>query len=86
MDTLTLSDRQSVRIAELPEGYRVIGVDQSAPFVREPSGQVMRIQLNGNLTAATTAAKDRLAANGTDQASHVAGGVHASTPYTEVGE
>ena len=86
METLTLTDQQSVRIAELPDGYRVIGVDESAPFVRKPTGQVMRIRQNGNLTAATIAAKDRLAANGTDQASHVAGGVHASTPYTEVGE
>ena len=86
MDTLTLTDQQSVRIAELPDGYRVIGVDESAPFVRKPTGQVMRIRQNGNLTAATTAAKDRLAAKEGDQASHVAGGVHASTPYTEVGE
>jgi hypothetical protein len=85
METLTLTDQQGVRIAELPEGYRVIGVDQSAPFVRKPTGQVMRIQQNGNLTAATTAAKDRLAAKEGDQASHVAGGVHASTPYTELG-
>jgi len=86
METLTLTDQQGLCIAELPEDYRVIGIDQRAPFVREPTGQVMRIQQNGNLTAATTAAKDRLATNGADRASHVAGGVHASTPYTEVGD
>ena len=34
MDTLTLTDQQALRIAELPEDYRVVGVDRSAPFVR----------------------------------------------------
>jgi hypothetical protein len=84
METLTLTDQQGLRIAELPEDYRVIGIDRSAPFVRKPTGQVMRIQKNGNLTAATSGAKDRLAGEGADQARQVASGVHASTPYTGV--
>ncbi len=37
MVTLTLTDQQGLRIAELPENYRVIGVDHSAPFVRKPT-------------------------------------------------
>ena len=86
METLRLTHQQSVRIADLPENYRVVGVDRSAPFVRKPRGQLMRIQQDGRLIAATVAAKGRLAGNGADQASYVAGGVHASTPYTEVGE
>jgi hypothetical protein len=84
METLTLTDQQGLRIAELPEDYRVIGIDRRAPFVRKPTGQVMRIQKNGNLTAATGGAKDRLAGKGADQARHVASGVHASTAYTSV--
>jgi hypothetical protein len=84
METLTLTDQQGLRIAELPEDYRVIGIDRRAPFVRKPTGQVMRMQQNGSLTAATSEAKDRLAGKGADQARHVASGVHASTPYTSV--
>jgi len=61
METLTLTDQQGVRIAELPEDYRVIGIDRSAPFVRKPTGQILRIQQNGYLIAATIAAKRRLA-------------------------
>jgi hypothetical protein len=56
METIKLTDQQSLRIAELPEDYRVIGVDRSAPFVRKPTGQIMRIQQNGSLTAVTIAA------------------------------
>ena len=81
METLTLTDQQGLCIAELPDDYRVIGIDHSAPFVRKPTGQVMRTGQDGNLTAATTAAKDRFAG---DQARHPGGGVHASTPYTSV--
>jgi hypothetical protein len=84
METSTLTDQQGLRIAELPEDYRVIGVDRGAPFVRTPTGQVMRMQQNGNLTAATGGAKNRLAGKGADEARHVASGVHASTPYTGV--
>ena len=61
LETVELSTKQRLRIAELPAGYRVIGVDGSAPLVRKPTGQVLRIQHNGRLTAATTRAKSGLA-------------------------
>lgn len=38
IDTMRLTDQQSLRIADLPENYRVVGVDRSAPFVRKPKG------------------------------------------------
>jgi hypothetical protein len=84
METLRLTDQQGLRIAELPEEDRVIGIDGSAPYVRKPSGQILRIQQNGDLTAATTAAKDRLAGQEAGQPGHVARGVQASLPYTSV--
>jgi hypothetical protein len=84
METLTLSDQQGLCIAELPPDYRVIGIDRSAPFVRKPTGQILRILLNGNLTAATSGAKDRLAGKGAEKSRHVASGVQASAPYTSV--
>jgi len=58
---LKLTDQQSLRIAELPEDYRVVGVDRAAPLVRKPNSQIVRIQPNGRLIAATIAAKRRLA-------------------------
>jgi len=82
MEPMRLTDQQSFRIAELPESYRVIGVDGVAPFVRKPTGQVLRIQQNGRLTTATTAAKRRLADRRADDAGHL--GVQAATPYTSV--
>jgi hypothetical protein len=84
METLTLTDQQGVRIAKLPEDYRVIGIDHSAPFVRQPTGQVLRIQRNGHLIAATIAAKRRLDGKEPDQARHLGDGVHASDPYMSV--
>jgi hypothetical protein len=61
MATVELSKQQSARMAELPEDYRVVGVDGSAPLVRKPTGQIVRIQQNGRLTAVTIAARRRLA-------------------------
>jgi len=84
METLRLTDQQSVRIADLPENYRVVGVDRSAPFVRKPRGQLMRIQQDGRLIAATVAAKGRLAARRADQEERLDSGVRASNPYTSV--
>jgi hypothetical protein len=49
-------------MAELPEDYRVVGVERRTPLVRKPSGQIIRIQQNGRMTAATTAARRRLVA------------------------
>jgi hypothetical protein len=42
-------------MAELPEDYRVVGVERRAPLVRKPSGQNIHIQQDGRLTAATIA-------------------------------
>ena len=84
MNTLTLTDQQGLRIAELPEDYRVIGVDRNAPFVRKPTGQILRIQQNGNLTAATTGAKDRLAASRAGEAQSLPDAPVFATPYTSV--
>jgi hypothetical protein len=50
-----LSQQQSARMAKLPEDYRVVGVERRAPLVRKPTGQVIRIQQDGRLTAATIA-------------------------------
>jgi hypothetical protein len=83
METIRLTDQQSRRIAELPEDYLVVGVDRSAPFVRKPAGQLMRIQQNGRLTAATVAAKGRLADRRGDQAERL-GRVMGTTPYTRI--
>jgi hypothetical protein len=68
MASVTLTDQQRLRIAELPDDYRMIGVDRSAPLVRKPTGQIMRVQQNGRLTAATSTAKRRLAAHHGDKA------------------
>ena len=84
METVRLTDQQSLRIAELPEHYRVVGVDRSAPFVRKPTGEIMRIQQNGRLTAATVGARGRLAARRADQEERLDSGVMASNPYTSV--
>lgn len=84
MQTMRLTDLQSLRIADLPEDYRVVGVDGSAPFVRSPTGQIMRIQFDGRLTEATTAARHRLGGQDDEQAQCDVGGVMATTPYTSV--
>ena len=62
METVELSQQQSARMAELPEDYRVVGVERRTPLVRKPSGQIICIQQNGRMTAATTAARRRPAA------------------------
>ena len=83
METITLTDQQSLRIADLPENYRVVGVDHSAPFVRKPTGQLMCIQQDGRLTVATVEAKRRLSERRGQHARALAG-VRATTPYTSV--
>jgi hypothetical protein len=62
METVELGQQKSARMAELPEGYRVVGVELRTPLVRKPTGQIIRIQQNGRVTAATTAARHRLVA------------------------
>ena len=83
METVELSTQQSLRIAELPEDYRVVGVDGRAPLVRKPTGQVLRIQHNGRLTAATIEAKRGLAVRRADE-DRSPGGPLVVTPYTSV--
>ena len=84
MGAVELSQQQSLRIAELPEDYLVVGVDGRAPLVREPTGQVLRIQPDGRLTEARTAAKNGLAGDGADEVGHVAREVPTTTRYTSV--
>jgi hypothetical protein len=60
--TLELSRQQSARSAELPEDYRVVGMDDRTPLVRKLSGQSMSIQQNRRLFVATIAATRRLVA------------------------
>jgi hypothetical protein len=60
--TVELSQQQSARMAGLPEDYRVVGVERRTPLVRKPTGQIIRIQQNGRMTAATIAARRKLAA------------------------
>jgi hypothetical protein len=80
MKTMELTDQQSIRIAELPEDYQMIGVDGNAPFVRKPTGQIMRIQQNGRLTSATIAARHRLADRRADRTARLAGVMESQTP------
>lgn len=61
METVELSQKQSARMAELPEDYRVVGIDHSAPVVRKPTGQIIRIRQDGRVTAATIGVRRRLA-------------------------
>jgi hypothetical protein len=82
VDTVKLTDQQSLRIADLPPDFRVVGMDRGAPFVRKPSGEMLRIHQNGRLTPATLAAKRRLA--GRRDADHRdKGPIAAVSPYTE---
>jgi hypothetical protein len=55
MEIVELSQQQSARMAKLPEDYRVVGVEHRTPLVRKPTGQIIRIQQDGRLTAATSA-------------------------------
>ncbi len=80
---IELTEQQSLRIADLPENYRVVGVDPGAAIVRKPTGQLMRIQQNGRLTAATVATERGLSDRQDDHTRRLTG-VRATTPYTSV--
>jgi hypothetical protein len=82
MQTMTLTEQQRLRIAELPADYRMIGVDRSTPFVRKPAGQIMGIQENGTLTSATVAAKRRLAERRAENGKGLVGGLTHSSDLT----
>jgi hypothetical protein len=79
---MRLTDQQSLRIDELPENYAVIGADLGALFVRKPGGQILGIQQNGRLTAATVAAKRKLGRR-RDRPQRLSRDMLA-TPYTRV--
>jgi hypothetical protein len=79
-----LTEQQSLRIAELPHGYRVVGLDGAVPMVREPTGQLVRIEQNGELTTPSTEAKRKLVGGDSEGEALPSGGVLAVTPYTSV--
>lgn len=81
---MQLTEQQSLRIAELPHGYRVVGLDGAIPMVREPTGQLVRIEQNGELTTPSAQAKRRLVGGDSDEEALPCGGVPAVTPYTSV--
>jgi hypothetical protein len=86
METVELSQQQSLRITKSPEDHQMIGVDGKTPFVRKPTGHTMRIQQNGRLTSATIAAKRRLAERGADRAGRGADVTGSQTPKrTQIG-
>jgi hypothetical protein len=81
METTKLTDQQSLRIAELPRDYRVVAIDRSTPVIRKPSGQLLRIQPNGRLVAATIAARQKLEESRLDRL-HARSRPQIITPYT----
>ena len=81
---MQLTEQQSLRIAELPHGYRLVGLDGAIPMVREPTGQLVRIEQNGELTTPSAEAKRKLVGEGSDGEALPSGGVPAVTPYTSV--
>ena len=81
---MQLTEQQSLRIAELPHGYRLVGVDGAIPMVREPTGQLVRIEENGELTTPSAEAKRNVVGEGSDGEALPSGGVLAVTPYTSV--
>jgi hypothetical protein len=48
-----LPERQKLCINELPEGYRVVGVEGCAFVVRDPSGREMLLEQDGELYGVT---------------------------------
>jgi hypothetical protein len=74
-----LPDRQKLCINELPDGYRVVGVDDCAFVVRDPSGRDALIEQDGHLTGVTT--RPNFAAQHDRRARRLGAGM-ASTPYT----
>jgi hypothetical protein len=79
-----LTEQQSLRIAELPNGYRLVGLDGAIPMVREPTGQLVRIEQNGELTTPSAEAKRKVVSEGSDGEALPSGRVPAVTPYTSV--
>ncbi|TMK99773.1 MAG: hypothetical protein E6G34_04430 [Actinobacteria bacterium] len=81
---MELTEQQSLRIAELPDGYRVVALEGATPMVREPTGQLVRIEQNGELTRPRAEDRRKLVGERSDEEAQHAGGVPAVTPYTSV--
>jgi len=81
MEMLKPASQQSLRIADLPEGYRLVGLDLDAFIVRNPNGQILLIQQDGHLTGVTT--RRNLAVRHVKHAGRLGVGT-ATTRYTSV--
>jgi hypothetical protein len=77
-----LTAQKSTQVAELPDEYRVVGLDHGAPLIRKPNGQVLRIQQNGRPVGGVTEARCRPAARHRDERDRLAARWGA-TPYTQ---
>jgi hypothetical protein len=84
METMRLTETQSLRIANLPAGYRVVGIDRGAPCIRKPSGQLQRITRDGRLVSATLAAMRGFEARGPTHPGEQTDELRAVSPYTSV--
>ena len=56
-----LPDRQKLRITELPEGYRLVGIESDSFVVCDPSGRKVLMQQHGHLVGVTTRSTPRSA-------------------------
>jgi hypothetical protein len=77
-----LTAQKSTQVAELPDEYRVVGLDHGAPLIRKPNGQVLRTQQNGRPVGGVTEARCRPAARHRDERDRLAARWGA-TPYTQ---
>jgi hypothetical protein len=74
-----LPERQKLCINELPEGYRVVGLDGCAFVVRDPRGRETLLEQDGQLYGVTT--RRSFAAQHRGHAARLGSGT-ASSPYT----
>ena len=74
-----LPERQKLCINELPEGYRVVGVDGCAFVVRDAQGRETLLEQDGHLYGVTM--RRSFAAQHRPRATRLGRGT-ASSPYT----
>jgi hypothetical protein len=74
-----LPDRQKLCITELPEGYRVVGVEDCAFVVRDPRGRHCLLEQDGHLYGVTT--RRNFVARRGQRSRRLPSGT-ASSPYT----
>jgi hypothetical protein len=72
-----LPDREKLRIADLPDGYTVVGVGDGFFIVRTPGGDDIPLGQDGHLTGVTTRRSFATA-----RAGRLGAGT-ASAPYTD---